>query len=480
VTPPTNTGSYDAVVVGAGPNGLAAAIRLAQARLRVLVLEANSDIGGGARSAELTLPGFVHDVCSAIHPLAIGSPFFRDLPLANHGLLWIEPAFPLAHPMDDGTAVVLKRSVDETADGLESDGPAYRKLMRPLLRNWRILADEFLQPILHFSRHPLILAQFARGGLRSADTVARSWFKHEPAKALFAGLAAHSFLPLDRVPSSAFAIVLGLFGHAVGWPMPRGGARMVTQALADYFRSLGGEVRTNARVSNLADCAFAPIRVLDVTPRQFLRFAGDQMPNRYRGKLQRYRYGPGVFKVDYALDRPIPWRAAECFNAGTIHLGGTFAEIAKAEALVAQGSHPEQPFVLLAQPTVFDPARAPQGKHIAWAYTHVPNGSATDMSPAIERQIERFAPGFRECIVARHSMNCTDLEAKNANLVGGDINGGAANLFQLLARPVLSSCPYRTPIHGVYLCSSSTPPGGGVHGMCGFHAANAALKDLQR
>jgi phytoene dehydrogenase-like protein len=474
----TNSASYDAVVVGAGPNGFAAAIRLAQARLRVLLLEANSGVGGGARSAELTLPGFVHDFCSAIHPLAIGSPFFRDLPLDDYGLVWIQPPFPLAHPLDNGTAVVLKRSIAETADDLKSDGAAYRKLTEPLLRNWEILADEFLQPMLHFPRHPFVLAQFAKRGLRSACAVAQSCFGQEPAKALFGGLAAHSFLRLDQLPSSAFALVLGLFGHAVGWPMPRGGTQTLTKAFAGYFRSLGGEIRTDTRVSDLSECAFAPIRVLDLTPRQIVQLAGAQMPNRYREKLQRYRYGPGVFKVDYALDRPIPWRADECRRAGTVHLGGTFAEIAEAEALVTKGSHPEQPFVLLAQPTLFDSSRAPEGKHIAWAYTHVPNGSTVDMTVAIERQIERFAPGFGQCILARHVMNCADLEAKNANLVGGDINGGAADLFQLLARPVLSRCPYRTPIDGVYLCSSSTPPGGGVHGMCGFHAANAVLRDI--
>jgi phytoene dehydrogenase-like protein len=285
--------------------------------------------------------------------------------------------------LDDGTAVVLKRSADETADDLKGDGAAYRKLMGPLLRHWEVLADEFLQPMLHFSRHPFVLAQFARRGLRSACAVARSWFTHEPAKALFGGLAAHSFLPLDQLPSSAFALVLGLAGHAVGWPMPRGGTQMLTQALAGYFRSLGGEIRTNTRVRDLADCALAPIRVLDVTPRQFVQIAEAQMPNRYRARLNRYRYGPGVFKVDYALDRPIPWRSDECRRAGTVHLGGTFAEVAKAEALVAEGSHPERPFVLLAQPTLFDPSRAPESKHIAWAYTHVPNGSNNDMAPAI-------------------------------------------------------------------------------------------------
>jgi phytoene dehydrogenase-like protein len=469
---------YDAVVVGAGPNGLAAAIRLAQARQRVLLLEANATIGGGARSAELTLPGFVHDVCSAIHPLAIGSPFFRDLPLAQYGLEWIHPEFPLAHPLDDGTAVVLARSIDETSDNLGVDGPAYCRLMSPLLDHWKDLADEFLQPMLHLPRRPLILARFAQHAVRSASALAHGRFKNERARALFAGIAAHSFLRLTQIPSSAFALVLGLAGHAVGWPMPRGGTQNLSRALAAYFQSLGGEITTEQPVHDLSQLPETRLTLLDLTPRQFLQISGKRLPKSYRRRLEAYRYGPGVFKIDYALDAPIPWTAKECRTAGTIHIGGTFDEIERSESLVCSGAHPEQPFVLLAQPTLFDSSRAPQGKHIAWAYTHVPNGSSVDMTNRIEQQIERFSPGFRQHILARHVMRCADLEARNANLVGGDINGGAADLMQLIARPVFSLCPYRSPIPGVYICSSSSPPGGGVHGMCGYHAATAALKSI--
>ena len=442
----------------------------------MLVLEAGSQIGGGARSGEITLPGFVHDICSAIHPLGIGSPFFRTLPLNQFGLDWIQPPLPLAHPLDDGTAALLHRSLDQTKDGLGSDGPAYDRLMRPLLNRWQDLADEVLQPMLHYPRHPILLARFGLRALPSASHVARKWLRREPARALIAGLAAHSFLSLNQLASSAFAIVLGLFGHAVGWPMPRGGSGMLSRALAQYFESIGGEIILNTPVNRLSDMPAAPLTLLDVTPRQFLRIGGDRVPKSYRSKLESYRYGPGVFKVDYALSGPIPWQAQDCARAGTIHLGGTFDQVAEAESDVAAGRHPENPFILLAQPTVFDPSRAPQGKHIAWAYTHVPNGSAVDMTIQIERQIERFAPGFGGRILARHTTNCAQLEERNRNLVGGDINGGAAELWQLIARPTLSLCPYRTAIPGVYLCSSSTPPGGGVHGMCGFHAANAALK----
>ena len=430
------------------------------------------------RSAELTLPGFVHDVCSAIHPLAIGSPFFRTLPLHQYELEWIHPEFPLAHPLDDGTAVVLRRSIEETAKGLSAGATAYAELMRPLTAHWESLVDELLRPILHLPRHPLQLARFARRALRSAEGVAQSWFRDERSKALFAGLAAHSFLPLNQVPSSAFAIVLGILGHAVGWPMPRGGAQRLSQALVSHFRALGGEIQTNTVVNDLAQMPNTRVILLDLPPRKLLRIAGNQIPKSYRRKLDRYRCGPGVFKIDYALDAPIPWLAQECRGAGTIHIGGSVREIAEAELTVSKGSHPERPFVLLAQPTVFDPSRAPQGKHIVWAYTHVPNGSSFDMMERVERQIERFAPGFEQHILARHVMTCSDLESRNANLIGGDINGGAADLFQLLARPVLSFTPYRTAIPGVYLCSASTPPGGGVHGMCGFHAATAALKSI--
>ena len=462
-------------MVGAGPNGLAAAIRLAQSGLRVLLQEANPTIGGGARSAELTLPGYIHDVCSAIHPLGIGSPFFRTLPLAEHGLEWIQPALPLAHPLDDGTAVVLAQSLNETCDSVGRDAPAYRWLMHPMVEHWEALTTEFLQPMVHLPRHPFLLGRFGVRALRSARAANR-WFKEERARALFAGLAAHSFLPLNKLPSAAFGVVLGMLGHAVGWPMPKGGAQQLSNALASFFQSLGGEIETGAPCHGLRKLTSRQIALLDVSPRQFLQIAGAQVPASYRRSLETFRYGPGVFKIDYALRSAIPWKAEECRKAGTIHVGGTLAEISRAEAQVTAGHHPERPFVLIAQPTLFDSTRAPQGGQIAWAYTHVPNGSLFDMTERIENQIERFAPGFRECVLARHTMRCADLEARNANLIGGDINGGAADLVQLLARPVFRWNPYRTPIPGVYLCSASTPPGGGVHGMCGFHAADSALK----
>jgi len=472
--------SYDAVVVGSGPNGLAAAIRLAQENLAVLVLEANDSIGGGTRSAEITLPGFLHDLCSAIHPLGIGSPFFRQLPLEKYGLSWIQPEIPLAHPFDDGTAAALKRTIAATAEGLGPDKSNYEKLMTPLCSNWENLAAEFLQPLLHFPRHPLQLAGFGRRAFRSATGLARSWFGANPARALFAGLAAHSFLPLEQIPSASFGLVLAMLGHAVGWPLPRGGSQQIANALAAHLRALGGEIQINHPVESLGQLPPARAVLLDVTPRQLLRLAGDRVPPSYRRRLTQFRYGPGVYKVDYALAAPIPWKAKECAVAGTVHLGGTLDEVAVSERQVANGEHPERPFVLVTQPTLFDKTRAPDGRHIAWAYCHVPNGSTFEMLARIESQIERFAPGFRDFMLAPHTMTCAAMEKGNANLVGGDINGGLANLWQLLARPVLSPAPYRTAMPGIYLCSSSTPPGGGVHGMCGFHAAQTAIRDFFR
>jgi phytoene dehydrogenase-like protein len=469
--------SYDAVVVGAGPNGLAAAIRLAQRGLSVLVLEANHTIGGGARSAELTLPGFVHDVCSAIHPLGLGSPFFRQLSLEKFGLHWLEPEILLSHPLDDGTAAVLRTEVAATAAGFEGDENAYSNLMSPLVARWETLADEFLQPMLHLPRHPILLARFGLLAVRSASGLANARFRGARARALFAGLAGHSFLSLDQRASAAFGVVLGLLGHAVGWPLPRSGSQQIANALAACLRALGGEIATNVRVQTLEELPVARAILLDLTPRQVLRIAGPRLPVSYQRRLERYRYGPGIFKIDYALSRPIPWKAEECGRSGTVHLGGTLEEIAAAEKAVAEGKCAEKPFVLLTQPSLFDKTRAPAGKHTAWAYCHVPNGSSFGMTERMEKQIERFAPGFRHCVLARHVTNCAEAELKNANLVGGDINGGAADLWQLLARPVLRRSPYRTPVPGLYLCSSSTPPGGGVHGMCGYHAAEAALHD---
>ncbi len=469
--------SYDAVVVGSGPNGLAAAIRLAQAKLAVLVLEANPTIGGSARSAELTLTGYVHDVCSAIHPLGIGSPFFRQLNLEHYGLHWIQPELPLAHPLDGDRAVVLRRSVSETAAELGADRKAYVKLFSPFARNCDKIAPDFLKPLLRVPRHPLLMARFGWHALHSAARLAASHFSEEPARALFAGMAAHSFLRLDEKGAAAFGLVLGMLGHAVGWPLPRGGSQAISNALAAHLRALGGEIITSSRVTNIDDLPLARAVLPDLTPRQVLAVAGHKVPERYREQLERYRYGPGVFKMDFALSAPIPWRAETCRRAGTIHLGGTLAEIAASEQAVGEGRHPEKPFVILAQPTVFDDSRAPAGKHIAWAYCHVPNDSSFDMRERIEAQIERFAPGFGNCILARRCIRCAELNRYNPNMVGGDINGGAADLRQLVARPIFSPNPYRTPDPGIYICSASTPPGGGVHGMCGFHAAGVALKD---
>jgi phytoene dehydrogenase-like protein len=468
----------DAVVVGSGPNGLAAAITLARAGCSVLVYEANATIGGGARSAEVTLPGFLHDVCSAVHPLAAGSPFFKTLPLERFGLEWIEPEIPLAHPLDDGPGACLYRDIDLTAQQLSGDSRAYRRLMKPLARNWEKLANEFLQPMLHLPRRPIALARFGIPAICPTTFLAKSLFRHAPARALFAGIAAHSFLPLEAPVSSAFALVLGLAGHAVGWPIPRGGSQKISNALANYLKELGGKIEVNRRVDNLNDLPKSRAILLDVSVWQFLRIAGQRLPSRYRRRLESFRHAPGIFKIDYALSEPIPWKAEACRRAGTIHLGGSIDEIAAAERDVSRGKIPERPFVLVAQQSLFDETRAPRGQHTLWAYCHVPFDSKIDMSERIESQIERFAPGFRDCVLGRHKMGAADLQKSNSNLAGGDINGGAANLMQLIARPVLSPTPYRTALPGVYLCSASTPPGGGVHGMCGYHAARAALHEI--
>jgi phytoene dehydrogenase-like protein len=469
---------YDAVVVGSGPNGLAAAITLARAGCSVVVYEANATIGGGARSAELTLPGFLHDICSAVHPLAAGSPFFNTLPLEKHGLTWIHPEIPLAHPLDDGTAACLYRDIDVTAQRLSGDSSTYERLMKPLARNWESLSTEFLQPMLHWPQDPITLAHFGILALCPATLLAKLIFKGEPARALFAGIAAHSFLPLEAPVSSAFGLVLGLAGHAVGWPIARGGSQQISNALADHLRELGGRIEVNRPVEDLRDLPKSRAILLDVSVWEFLRIAGEQLPSRYRRRLERFRHAPGIFKIDYALSEPIPWKNEACRRAGTIHLGGTVDEIAAAERDVVRGKIPERPFVLVAQQSLLDETRAPHGQHTLWAYCHVPFNSGRDMSDRIESQIERLAPGFRDCVLARHKMPAPDLARSNRNLAGGDINGGAANLMQLIARPILSPTPYRTPLPGVYLCSASTPPGGGVHGMCGYHAARAVLSEV--
>jgi len=469
---------YDAVVVGSGPNGLAAAITLARAGCSVLVCEANAAIGGGARSANLTLPGFVHDVCSAVHPLAAASPFFKTLPLERFGLEWIQPEIPLAHPLDNGFAACLYKDLDFTAEQFGRDSSAYRRLMDPLARNWEDLAVEFLRPMLHLPRHPITLARFGIPAICPATLLAKFLFRDEPARALFAGIAAHSFLPLEAPVSSAFALVLSLAGHVVGWPIPRGGSQQISNALADYFRELGGKIDVNHRIQTLNDLPKSRAILLDVSVWEFLRIAGDQMPPRYRRRLESFRHAPGIFKIDYALSSSIPWRAEVCHRAGTIHLGGGIDEITTSEREVAREKIPERPFVLVAQQSLFDETRAPRGQHTLWAYCHVPFNCGSDMSDQIESQIERFAPGFRNCIVARHKASATDLGRSNPSLTGGDISGGAVNLMQLIARPILSSNPYRTPLPGVYLCSASTPPGGGVHGMCGYHSARAAQRGI--
>jgi phytoene dehydrogenase-like protein len=465
----------DAVVIGSGPNGLAAAIVLARAGRSVVVYEAEPAIGGGARSAELTLPGFVHDVCSAIHPFAVLSPFFRTLPLKEHGLDWIEPPAPLAHPLEGGGAVVVERSVDRTGELLGADAGAYRALMGPLVDDWPRLADSVLGPV-HWPRHPLALARFGLQALRPASSLARNAFRNEAARAVFAGLAAHGMLPLEKSLTAGFGLVLGIAAHVTGWPLPRGGAQSITNALASYLRSLGGEIVTDRRVRTLDELPPARAILCDLTPGPLLKIAGDRFPRGYRRKLLRYRYGPGAYKVDWALGGPIPWRAAECARAATVHLGATLEEIARSERDAWAGVDTERPYVLLAQPTLFDRSRAPAGKHTAWAYCHVPHGSQFDMLPRIEAQIERFAPGFRERVLARSVMAPAEIERHNANLVGGDIAGGVNDLRQFFLRPTRRL--YSTPLPGLYVCSQATPPGAGVHGMCGYFAARRALAEV--
>jgi phytoene dehydrogenase-like protein len=477
----TDSGLFDALIAGSGPNGLAAAIRLAQAGLRVEVREAEARWGGGLRSAELTLPGFVHDVCSAVHPLAAASPYFQSLPLAAHGLEWVHSPAVVAHPFDDGTAAVLWRSLEETARGLGADARAYENLFAPFVRAGDAFYRDALAP-LRMPRHPLLLARFGRHALSTADRLARATFKTPQARALFAGVCAHSNLPLTQGPSSAVGMMLTVAGHTHGWPFPRGGAQQFADALVSLFQSLGGSVRTSAPVRKMSDLAGFRLALLDLSPRALLELdassstSAPRLKPGYRKALERFRYGSAVFKMDWALSGPIPWRAEGCRLAATVHLGGSLEEMVASEQSVAEGRSPESPYVLLTQPSLFDPTRAPNGKHTAWAYCHVPLGSEADMSAAIEAQVERFAPGFRSLILKTSALGPRALELRNANLIGGSISGGAPDWGQLLTRPVPKLNPYRTPLPGVFLCSASTPPGSGVHGMCGFHAAESALR----
>jgi phytoene dehydrogenase-like protein len=470
---------YDAIVVGSGPNGLASAITLAQVGLSVAVFEAKETIGGGCRSMELTLPGFKHDVCSAVHPLALDSSFFSSLPLEQFGLEMIQPLSPLAHPLDHGTAVMLERSIEATAAGLGKDAKAYSKLMTPLVAHWDQIKGSVREPLgPQFALHPFVRAQFYLKAIRSACGLTESLFDEERAPAIFAGMCAHSMLSLEKSPTAGAGLYMGILGHTVGWPIPRGGSQTIVDALAAYFLSLGGEIITGVEVKSIDTLPPASIILCDITPRQLLRIAGDHLPNSYQRQLRRFRYGPGIFKIDYALDSPIPWKAEECFRAATVHVGGTISEVAASERAVTKGEHPEKPFVLVAQQSLFDPTRAPEGRHTAWVYCHVPNGSTFDMAGRIESQIERFAPGFRDCILAKHTMNSLEVEHYNANYIGGDINGGIQDLWQFFTRPTIQLVPYTTPAKNIFICSSSTPPGGGVHGLCGYFAARAALRHL--
>lgn len=466
--------AYDAVVIGSGPNGLAAAITIARAGRSVAVFEAKDTVGGSTRSGELTLPGFVHDLCSAVHPLGISSPFFSSLPLAEHGLSWIQPAAPLAHPVDDGSAIMVERSVEETAERLGQDAKEYLGLMRPLVSEWGSVARVLAEPTAAW-RSPLTMLRMGIRSAQSASRLARR-FRTLKARALFAGLAAHSMLPLEALPSGALGLVLGVTTHAVGWPFAQGGSQYIANALTSYFSILGGEIMTNRLVRSVGDLPRARAYLFDVTPKQLLEIAGSHFPQSFRGKLQNYRYGPGVCKVDWALNAPIPWAAPECSRAGTVHVGGTLEEIEESEQAPWIGQHANRPFVLLAQPTLFDSSRAPAGKHIAWAYCHVPNGSTIDMSERIEKQVERFAPGFRRIILQRRVAVAASLEHDNPNLVGGDIGGGAANLGQFIFRPTRRL--YATPAKSIFLCSSSTPPGAGVHGLCGYRSAQLVLRSV--
>jgi phytoene dehydrogenase-like protein len=465
-----------AAIIGSGPNGLSAAITLARAGLDVTVFEGRDTIGGAASTGEVTLPGFHHDLGSSIYPMGVASPFFQSLPLNNFGLRWIEPDAPLAHPLDDGTAVLLEHDLTATAVNLGPDAAAYTRLMRPLADNFPALCSEILGPVLHIPKHPILMARFGLFAALPATVLAKILFRGQRARALFAGNAAHSVLPLESFFSAAVGLVLGAAGHAKGWPIAAGGAQSISNAMAAYLNSLGGQILTGRTVSSLSELQDYSIILCDISPRQLNQIARDQLPASYRQSLANYQYGPGAYKLDWALSEPIPWRAKECSRAATVHVCGSLDEVADSERAPWIGQLHPNPFVLVAQPSLFDPTRAPAGQHTAWGYCHVPNGFPGDAQHMIESQIERFAPGFRDCILARKVWSTAAFESWNPNLIGGDLSGGAMSLGQLIFRPTISQ--YRTPRKGLYLASASTPPGGGVHGMCGYHAAKAALEDM--
>lgn len=468
---------YDAVVVGSGPNGFASAITLQRAGLLVLLIEGKENLGGGARSAQLTLPGFLHDVCSAVHPLAADSPVFKQLQLEHYGLEYLQPEYAIAHPFDNGSAVAIQSSIEKTAVQFGKDAASYKSIFSPLIKEWRSIRSAFLSP-LHISVYANSKIKFACHALSSATHFAKHNFNTEEARAVFAGMAAHSMLPLNKLTTSSIAIVLNILAHINSWPLPKGGAQQITNALEACFKQAGGEIQTGNMITSLQQLPASKIVLLDVTPAQLLSIAGDKFSALYKWQLQRYKYGVGIFKIDWALSQPVPFTNIKCRSAGTIHIGGSMQEIYNSEAMISKNVHPDKPFVLFVQPDVVDPSRAPYGKYTAWAYCHVPNGSTKDMTDIIEKQVERFAPGFKDCILAKHIMNTHDVEAYNPNYIGGDINGGALTVSQLFTRPVLRLSPYRTAAKGVYICSASTPPGGGVHGICGYYAARRALKDI--
>ncbi|GII54361.1 dehydrogenase [Planotetraspora thailandica] len=470
----------DAVVVGAGPNGLTAAVTLARAGLAVRVYEAAASVGGGARTEESTLPGFRHDLCSAVHPLGAGSPALRALPLQRYGLAWVEPPIPLAHPFADGSASVLARSAEETAVSLGEDGATYLRMVGPFLGRWDSLADDVLRaPLAAWPRHPLLLARFGARAVLPAALLVRP-FRGQRARGLFAGLAAHAIAPLGSPATGGVALLFALAAHDVGWPFPRGGSQALSDALAAHLRCLGGQIETGHQVDSLDDLPPARAFLLDVMPGRLVALAGTRLPRRYAERLRRYRHGPGVFKIDYALSAPVPWAAEPCTRAGTVHLGPSFAEIDTALRAAFHGDAPRTPFLIVAQPSLFDPSRATGGGQVLWVYGHVPNGWRGDLTEAVERQIERFAPGFRDLVLDRNAAGPPEIEARNRNNVGGDIAGGGCDRLRLLFRPTAAPVPYATPNPSIYLCSSATPPGPGVHGMCGYHAARVAARRVFR